>query len=116
MAKPLVPILATVLTALALILIAASLVTQHAEAAAPLLLLILVVASTSLMLMAMQRGQPSRRIPSVVTVISCMGCDYREEREFKVGDFVFKRLDSCARCGKELFISAIYSVAKAKES
>lgn len=116
MARSLVPVLAAALAALTLILIAASLTMQHVEAAASLLFLILAAASTGLVFLVAQRGRPSKHIPSIVTVISCMGCDYREEREFKVGDFVFKRLDSCARCGKELFISAIYSVTKAKES
>lgn len=117
MARPLAPLLAAASAALAIILLAIGLSAQQVEAAASLLLfLALVAASTSLLFMAVQHGQPKRRAPSVVTVISCVGCGYREEREFRLGDFVFKRLDTCAKCGKELFISAIYSVARAGES
>jgi len=112
------PSLAAVSAALALALVALSLFFReaHAEALLSLIFLFaLVTMSLSLLAMASQRKPPTQKVPSVVTVINCLNCDYREEREFRAGDFVFKKLGSCAKCGGELFISAIYSIAQAKE-
>ncbi|MCX8204079.1 MAG: hypothetical protein N3H31_00195 [Candidatus Nezhaarchaeota archaeon] len=115
--RPLVPVLAAASAALALVLIAVGITTRHVETVVSLLFfLALIAASTSLVFMAVQRKPPPKHVPSVVTVVNCLGCDYREEREFKTGDFVFKRLGSCAKCGKELFIASIYSVARTRES
>ncbi len=118
MAKTTLPALAAASAALALILIVLSLVFTETRIGAMLsllFLLVLVSMSLSLIAMAAQRKPTAQALPSVVTVISCLNCDYREEREYKVGDFVFKKLGSCARCGGELFISAIYAVRRAGE-
>lgn len=116
MRRPLIPTLAAASVALAIILIALSLTIRQLEAAASLLFfLTLVVASASLIAMAAQRGLPAKPTPSFISVVSCLKCDNREEREFREGDFVFKRLDKCPKCGGELFISAIYAVKRASE-
>ncbi|MHA1731175.1 MAG: hypothetical protein ACTSU5_04495 [Promethearchaeota archaeon] len=46
-----------------------------------------------------------------VTVVACYQCDWTEERDFKVGDFVFKNLDerSCPGCdSQKLYIREIF--------
>ena len=45
-----------------------------------------------------------------VTVLRCENCDYKEEREFQMGDYVFKRVGECAKCKGPLYISMIYGV------
>ena len=45
-----------------------------------------------------------------ITVLQCENCDYREEREFQVGDYVYKRIGECAKCKGPLYISMIYGV------
>jgi len=116
LARSLIPTLAAASAALALVLVALSLTTRHVGAVVSLLFfLTLVVASAGLIAMAAQRKPPTRPTPSVVTVVSCLNCEYREEREYRAGAFVLKKLGSGAKCGGELFISAIYAVAKARE-
>lgn len=118
MSRALWPSLAAASAALAVALVVLSMLMRGAAAEAAMslaFLLALVTTSLSLLAMASQRRPTAHRGPNVVTVISCMGCGYREEREFKAGDFVFKRLGSCTKCGGELFISAIYAIAQAKE-
>ncbi len=46
---------------------------------------------------------------AVVTVLQCEKCGFREEREFKEGDYVFKKVGECAKCGGAWIISAIYA-------
>lgn len=115
--RPLIPTLAAASVALALILIALSLTTHHLEAVASLLFfLTLVVASASLIAMVSQHRPSAKPTPSFISVVNCLKCEFREEREFKEGDFVYKRLEKCSKCGGELFISAIYAVKRATES
>jgi len=115
-ARALIPTLAAASAALALILIVLSLATQRVEAVTSLLFfLAIAMASASLIATAAQRKPLVKPVPSVVTVVNCLNCEFREEREFTVGDFVFKRLGNCAKCGGELFISAIYAVPRTGE-
>ncbi len=45
-----------------------------------------------------------------ITVLQCENCDYKEEREFQVGDYILKRVGECAKCKGPLYISMIYGV------
>ncbi|MEM4576955.1 MAG: hypothetical protein QW701_05810 [Candidatus Nezhaarchaeales archaeon] len=45
-----------------------------------------------------------------VTVLQCEKCDYKEEREFQVGDYVFKKVGECSKCRAPLYISMIYGL------
>jgi len=46
-----------------------------------------------------------------VTVIKCSNsdCNFREEREFKRGDYVFKEVGNCPKCNNPLLIESIYA-------
>mgnify|MGYP000265218409 CR=1 FL=1 len=53
--------------------------------------------------------------PIVKTELFCPNCELKILREFKEGDYVFKRTEEkCKRCGTPLIISAIYDVSKPK--
>jgi hypothetical protein len=52
---------------------------------------------------------------SVITVIGCKGCDFREERAFATGDYIFKEVGPCKKCQGVSYIRAIYSVTPKKE-
>ncbi len=55
----------------------------------------------------------SRFIPKKITIVKCRECKAKYSREFKAGDFVFKKVDSedCKEChrSKALTIEEIYS-------
>ncbi|RLE47299.1 MAG: hypothetical protein DRJ18_03430, partial [Candidatus Methanomethylicota archaeon] len=57
-----------------------------------------------------RRTKPARK---TITVIRCMQCDYKMERDFQEGDYVLKRMGTCS-CGGELYIDMIYDVEIAK--
>ncbi len=46
-----------------------------------------------------------------ITVIKCMNkdCNFKEEREFKKGDYVFKEVGLCPKCNNKLVIASIYA-------
>ena len=43
------------------------------------------------------------------TVEYCEKCYFKKLREFKVGDYVYKKIGACPQCKEELLISQIYS-------
>jgi rRNA maturation endonuclease Nob1 len=44
----------------------------------------------------------------MVTEYKCEGCNFKKKRFFKKGDFVFQKVGTCRKCGKNVIISAIY--------
>ncbi len=63
--------------------------------------------------------QTKRRIrisikPQVVmTTLTCEKCGFKNLREFKRGDYVFKETDEkCPKCNENMYISAIYREVK----
>lgn len=52
--------------------------------------------------------------PKVMTTIECK-CNPKTTREFQRGDFVYKELDACQKCGGRQKIVAIYKEVKEKE-
>jgi hypothetical protein len=52
--------------------------------------------------------------PKVITTIDCGKCG-KTTREYQRGDFVFKDLGACEKCGGRQVISAIYKEVKEKE-
>ncbi|MCS7373406.1 MAG: hypothetical protein NDF53_01250 [archaeon GB-1867-097] len=46
-----------------------------------------------------------------ITVVKCSNpsCNFKEEREFKVGDYIFKRIGQCPKCNGDLYIYSIYA-------
>jgi len=78
------------------------------------LLLIILMISFAL------RTQPKKEMLDVekyrtVTVIKCEKCDYREERKFQRGDYIFKRVGTCKRCLGHLYIDDIYVIPPRKK-
>jgi len=47
---------------------------------------------------------------TAVSVIRCKSCDYREERGFQRGDYIFRVVGVCPKCGGEEYIAYIYGV------
>ena len=50
------------------------------------------------------------RFLSVVT-IKCTNesCNFKEEREFRRGDYIFKEVGSCPKCNSPLVVVAVYA-------
>lgn len=49
-----------------------------------------------------------------ITVIKCEKCDYKEERKFQRGDYIFKQVGTCGKCSGNLYIDDIYVVPPRK--
>ncbi|MEM0211405.1 MAG: hypothetical protein QXM35_01875 [Candidatus Methanomethylicia archaeon] len=52
------------------------------------------------------------KMPQIVTSIKCVNkiCNYKEERLFQEGDYIFKGIGKCPKCNGDLFINAIYTL------
>jgi len=55
------------------------------------------------------------KIPPVITIIECKKCGLKSEREFKRGDYVFKKGEKCQKCDDEMLITGIYREIKDKK-
>jgi len=78
------------------------------------LLLIILMISFAL------RAQPKEEMLEVekyhtVTIIKCERCDYREERKFQHGDYIFKQVGTCKKCFGNLYIDDIYVIPPRKK-
>lgn len=62
-------------------------------------------------LTTMRRRIQAARAQSIrtLTVELCEKCGFKSVREFKVGDYVHKRLGPCRQCNGDLLIDMIYS-------
>ncbi|GAB4320583.1 MAG: hypothetical protein Kow0069_24600 [Promethearchaeota archaeon] len=53
-----------------------------------------------------------------VTVVSCYGCGHAQVREFRAGDYAFKKIPdhACPKCGKAdvLYVKAVYAERRKK--
>ena len=45
----------------------------------------------------------------VYTIEECLQCKHKLKRNFKVGDYVYKKGDKCNRCGADTLITMIYA-------
>ena len=70
----------------------------------------------SLINVGVRPPQPLIKPINTVTVIKCENCDYTEIRDFKKGDFIFKQVGKCQKCGGDLYIKTIYTVEPKKSS
>ena len=78
--------------------------------------LALLIASWGIYFFGGRTGQKlEEETENVITVIGCQGCDYREERAFTRGDYIFKELGPCKKCPGSSYIRAIYAVPLKKE-
>jgi hypothetical protein len=72
--------------------------------------------STYMLLQTRQRAtRLSLELPPVMTTITCQKCDYKNQREFERGDYVFKEAGPCPKCSDKLFVSAIYREVKERQ-
>lgn len=51
----------------------------------------------------------------VSTTIECPKCDYENTREFKSGDFIFKKVEECPKCNEDMIISSIFRKPEEKK-
>ncbi|MBT8171608.1 hypothetical protein KJN74_01890 [Candidatus Bathyarchaeota archaeon] len=51
-------------------------------------------------------------LPRVLTTEECPKCDFKNIREFKRGDYIFKKTGSCEKCKETMTITAIYREPK----
>jgi hypothetical protein len=64
------------------------------------------------------RARPVRaalEMPRVITTMECPKCDFKDIRDFKRGDYIFKENGSCQKCDGTMKITAIYREAKKKD-
>jgi len=71
--------------------------------------------STYMLLQTRQHSmQMQLELPPVLTTITCSNCDFKNQREFERGDYVFKDAGPCPKCNNKLIVSAIYRIVKEK--
>ncbi|RLG88098.1 MAG: hypothetical protein DRO15_03620 [Thermoprotei archaeon] len=74
------------------------------------LLLILLLLLPLIISMLTSRQRKQVELPKkTFTIIECIKGDYKETREFRLGDFVGKVVGTCKNCGSDLVISLIYT-------
>lgn len=113
--KSSLPILVATLIIVAIMLMVFSMFIGEAKVATILSMLFFMtlvgmLVSLGLVALKAQKKPSIGGAPNVISVIACQKCNYRGEKAYTSGDFVFKRLGSCVKCGGETFIWAIYSV------
>lgn len=73
---------------------------------------LLLLLMMSFMDMLKKRRLFSITMPVVKTELKCEACSLKILRDFKDGDYVFKKTDEkCSKCGGNLTITAIYDVS-----
>jgi len=69
--------------------------------------------STYMLYQTRRRIRISIKPQSVVTTLICGKCGFKNLREFKRGDYVFKETDeTCPKCNEKMYIAAIYREVK----
>jgi len=58
--------------------------------------------------------QVQLELPPVMTTITCQKCDFKNQRVFERGDYIFKEAGPCPKCNSNLLVSAIYREIKEK--
>ena len=62
------------------------------------------------------RGVPRIEATEVRRLIACEGCDVESEGPFEKGDYVFREVGKCPRCGGLLFVKALYGMDEKSSS
>jgi hypothetical protein len=71
--------------------------------------------STYVLLQTRKRIQSLRiKAPSITTAVECRKCGFKSIREFQRGDYIFKEVEPCQKCNKNMLITAIYKEVKEK--
>jgi hypothetical protein len=89
---------------------------SHNQVTAYYLLLIgfLGAALSAYVLLQTRRKMKRLRIetPPVTTTVECKKCGFKNVREFKREDYVFKEVEPCQKCDENMLITAIYREVK----
>jgi hypothetical protein len=54
-------------------------------------------------------------MPQVITTILCQKCGFKNIRDHKRGDYIFKNTEPCPKCNEKTMITSIYREVKEKE-
>lgn len=57
----------------------------------------------------------SIKTPAVLTTMVCQKCGFKNVRDFREGDFIFKGMDSCPKCDENMIITSIYREIEEKK-
>ncbi len=69
--------------------------------------------ATYMLYQTRRRIRISIKPQSVMTTLICEKCGFKNLREFKRGDYVFKETDEkCPKCNENMYIAAIYREVK----
>jgi hypothetical protein len=77
-------------------------------------LLLLISAYVLLQTKKRTRGMRIETSP-IVTTVECKKCGFKNVREFKRDDYVFKEMEPCQKCNEKMMITAIYREVPDKE-
>ena len=72
----------------------------------------------SIYMLLQARGKTSHlvfELPQVLTTLECPKCEFKNIRDFKIEDYIFKKTGSCQKCDEAMTITAIYREAKKKK-
>ena len=109
----------TIALSLAAIIFAIDAFSTGQELVAGYLLLIgfLAAALSTYVLFQTRKRMMRLRIKSlpVTTTIECGKCGFKNVREFKRGDYIFKEVEPCQKCNVNMLITAIYREVKERK-
>lgn len=75
-----------------------------------LLIMLILFLISSLLRTLLERRRVGKEEYETKTLIKCPKCNYSEERNFQVGDYVLKPEKKCPKCGETMRIHRIYAV------
>lgn len=104
----------TPLTAALLLILALAFAIWGLFSPFPINVLLWSLAAAALVLLAILLLRGRQKIPkieasAVLRLIVCQSCGIESEGPFQTGDYVFRTVGKCPRCGGTLFIKALYS-------
>ena len=72
----------------------------------------------SVYMLFQMRSKPTHSIlevPRVLTTLECPKCDFKNIRDFKREDFIFKKEGTCQKCNETMTITGIYREPEKKK-
>jgi len=103
--RALAPVIGLLLSALSIALLVASVVEVfRGNEEMGMYFLLAAIALTAMSWLASRSVRTTKEVPvlrsfRVLTEISCASCGFKEVREFEEGDYIFKEIGKCPRCG-----------------
>ncbi|MCD6529405.1 hypothetical protein J7L06_03865 [Candidatus Bathyarchaeota archaeon] len=81
------------------------------------LMLSLLGIAISVYMLIVGRGKPVMMFEDqkLNTILQCEKCNFKSIREFRKGDYIFKKSDECPKCKEKMVITAIYREVKEEE-